>query len=252
MANSDLPHLTILLPFTACLVSLFVVVDITSTYVTAYIAAPKEIITFIDTVDFSIHENESYDRDVTRVQRLEDKLHLGKLLREIQKCGDELREELNKLVVDDGGTKLKITSRILWAVKKKRLEERVRRMDMLRMRFLVVYMGLVADRDTPERLPLGRDPEKRYSTPTPKIGLRPALPHALSESITSPTRTTPMRRLTTQAIGHNDHVGPPHRQGWMGVVAELQSSPLMHKRRESIDSRSSTSSWSPRTPRSAS
>ena len=83
--TADLPLLTILLFLTACLVSIFVVVQVATTYTTAYLAAPNEITTFIDAVDFSIQENESYDRDVAKEQRLEDKLRMGKLLREVQK-----------------------------------------------------------------------------------------------------------------------------------------------------------------------
>ncbi|KAH6722057.1 hypothetical protein BKA61DRAFT_167173 [Leptodontidium sp. MPI-SDFR-AT-0119] len=226
--TADLPLLTILLLLTACLVSIFVVVQVATTYTTAYLAAPNEITTFIDAVDFSIQENESYDRDVAKVQRLEDKLRMGKLLREIQKSGDDLREDLNGLLIDEGGTRLRSSTRLLWATKRKRLEEKVRRLDLLRMRFLVVYMGLVAAKGTSEQTHT-RDPEKHV---TPKTTVRPGLPHALTEGI---TRKPPLRRLTTQAMGHNDHVGSPQKQGWMGVVAELQNSPLMHKRHASIE-----------------
>ncbi len=226
--TTDLPLFTILLLLTACLVSIFLIVQVTTTYTTAYLAAPNEITTFIDAVDFSIQENESYDRDVAKVQRLEDKLRMGKLLREIQKCGDDLREDLNGLLIDEGGTRLRSSTRLLWATKRKRLEEQVRRLDLLRMRFLVVYMGLVAAKGTSEQTTT-KDPEKHIS---PKMAVRPGLPHALTEGI---TRKPPLRRLTTQAMGHNDHVGTPQKQGWMGVVAELQNSPLMHKRHASIE-----------------
>jgi hypothetical protein len=230
MADStDLPLVTILLLLTACLVSVFVLGQIATTYTTAYLAAPSEIQTFIDTVDFSIQENESYDRDVGKVTRLEDKLRMGRLLREIQKCGDDLREDLNRLLVDEGGTRLRSSTRLLWAAKRKRLEERMRRLDLLRMRFLVVYMGLIAAKSTHETAPV-RDPEKSLSTP--RMQVRPGLPHALTEGI---MRKPPLRRLTTQAMGHNDHSGSPQKQGWAGVVAELQNSPLMHKRHASIE-----------------
>lgn len=219
--TSDLPLLTILLLLTALSVSVFVVGQIATTYTNAYLVAPNEITTFIDAVDFSIQENESYDRDVAKVQRLEDKLRLGKLLREIQKCGDDLREDLNRLLIEDGGTRLRSSTRLLWAAKRKRLEERVRRLDLLRMRFLVVYLGLIVEKRNTEQV-TSRDPEKQH---TPKMQLRPGLPHALTEGITR--KPPPLRRLKTQAIGHNDQVGFPQRQGWAGVVAELQNSPLM-------------------------
>lgn len=230
MADStNLPLLTILLLLTACLVSVFVLAQIATTYTTAYLAAPSEIQTFIDTVDFSIQENESYDRDVAKVTRLEDKLRMGRLLREIQKCGDDLREDLNRLLVDEGDTRLRASTRLLWAAKRKRLEERMRRLDLLRMRFLVVYMGLIAAKSTHEPAPT-RDPEKNNSAP--RMHARPSLPHALTEGI---MRKPPLRRLTTQAMGHNDHSGSPQKMGWAGVVAELQNSPLMHKRHASIE-----------------
>jgi hypothetical protein len=234
--TTDLPLLTVLLLLTACLVSLFVLGQIATTYTTAYLAAPSEITTFVDAVDCSIQENESYDRDVAKVTRLEDKLRMGRLLREIQKCGDDLREDLNRLLIDDGGTRLRSSTRLLWAAKRKRLEERMKRLDMLRMRFLVVYMGLIAAQSTMEQSP-ARDPEKFQ---TPKMQIRPSLPHALTEA---KTRKPPLRRLTTQAMGHNDHVGGVQKMGWAGVVAELQNSPLMHKRHASIE----TSMGNPRT-----
>ncbi|KAE9375675.1 hypothetical protein N431DRAFT_370387 [Stipitochalara longipes BDJ] len=227
--TNDLPLVTLLLLFTACLVSVFIVGQVLTTYGSAYFAAPNEITTFVDAVDFSIQENESYDRDVAKVQRLEDKLRMGKLLREIQKCGDDLREDLNGLLIEEGGTRLRSSTRFLWASKRKKLEESVRRLDLLRMRFLVVYMGLVAAKSTSEHHGSTKDPEKHSQ----KLSVRPSLPHALTEGI---TRKPPLRRLTTQAMGHGDNVGSPQRQGWAGVVAELQRSPLMHKRHASIES----------------
>jgi hypothetical protein len=236
--SSDLSILTILLLLTACLVSVFVLGQIAATYTSAYLAAPSEITTFIDAVDFSIQENESYDRDVAKVTRLEDKLNMGRLLREIQKCSDDLREDLNRLLINEGGTTLRQSQRLLWATRRTRLEERVRRLDLLRMRFLVVYMGLIAAKSTTEAAPAKeKDPEKSAA---PKMQMRPSLPHALTEGI---TRKPPLRRLTTQAMGHNDHVGGVQKVGWAGVVAELQSSPLMHKRHASIE----TSMANPRT-----
>ena len=227
---SDLPLLTIFLLLTACLVSLFVLGQIATTYTHAYLAAPNEITIFIDAVDFSIQENESYDRDVAKVTRLEDKLRMGRLLREIQKCGDDLREALNSLLVEEGTMRLRPSTRVLWAVKRKRLEERMRRLDLLRMRFLVVYMGLVAANSTSEKGP-AKDPEKDHHTP--RMQPRRSLPDALTEGITR--KATPLRRLTTQTMGHDDAVGGIQRLGWAGVVAELQSSPLMHKRHASLE-----------------
>lgn len=165
-----------------------------------------------------------------KVQRLEDKLRLGKLLREIQKCGDDLREDLNGLLIDGSATRMRSSTRIFWAAKKGRLEERVRRLDMLRMRFLVVYMGLVAAKTSENNTPT-KDPEKQqhiFRTPT-----RPNIQHALTEAIAR--NHPPLRRLTTQAMGHNEHAGVVQKLGWAGVVAELQNSPRMHKRHASIE-----------------
>ncbi|KAK2627562.1 hypothetical protein QTJ16_003528 [Diplocarpon rosae] len=217
----------ILLLLTACLVSLFVVLQVATTFTTAYLNAPNEITTFIDAVDFSVQENESYDRDVAKVQRLEDKLRMGKLLREIQKCGNDLREDLNRVLADEGGTRLRSSMRLLWATKKQRLEEQVRRLDLLRMRFLVVYMGLVVAKEISQQANI-RASEKQLS---PRSA-RPGHPHVLIEGI---TREPPLRRLNTQVMGHNDQVGTSQKTGWMGVVAELQNSPLMHKRHASIE-----------------
>lgn len=227
---------TILLVLTALLLSTVVLAQVVATYSSAYVAAPKEIATFIDTIDFSIQENESYDRDVTKVQRLEDKLRLGRLLREIQKGGDDLREELNSLLIAEGSTTLRTSARFLWALKRARLEDGVRRLDLLRMRFLVVYMGIItsiADKQPPAPPPLPRDPEKIAFRTTPT---KPALKKAMTMTDEHHhSKRPPLRRLTTQAIGHNEHTGRPHRKGWAGVVDELQTSPRMHQRHASIE-----------------
>lgn len=223
---------TIILVLTALLLSTVVLAQIVSNYSAAYVAAPKEIATFIDTVDFSIQENESYDRDVAKVQRLEDKLRLGRLLREIQKGGDDLREELNGLLIAEGTTTLRTSARFMWASKRTQLEDSVRRLDLLRMRFLVVYMGTItsiADKQPPAPPPLPRDPEKMSAFKTPT---KPVLQKSLTENV---IKRPPLRRLTTQAIGHSESTGRPHRRGWAGVVEELQMSPKMHQRHASIE-----------------
>jgi len=230
--TSDLNIAASFVLITALLLSIAVLTQILSSYATGYYSAESEIQTFIDAADFSIQENESYDADIAKVQRLEDKMRLLKLLREIQRCGDDLREDLNRLLVNESGAKLRYSAQLLWAGKRGRLEERVRRLDLLRMRFLVLYMGLVASRATVVE-PAVKDPEKAQHRDIPKMTLRPQLPHALTEGITK--KPPPLRRITTQAMGHNDAVGGGQKQGWAGVVQELQNSPLMHKRHASID-----------------
>lgn len=231
MADGDLHLAAILVLVTALLLAVAVIANVATSYTSAYLSAPSEIATFVDAVDFSIQENESYDQDIARVQRLEDKMRLVRLLREIQRCGDDLREELNRLLIDESGTRLRSSSRLFWAGKRGRLEERVRRLDLLRMRFLVVYMGLVVAKNAADAP--ARDPEKQERH-VPKMTLRPSLPHALTEGITR--KPPPLRRITTQAMGHsNDSVGSAPKMGWAGVIQELQRSPVMHKRHASIE-----------------
>lgn len=242
MAEFNLLQWTIILILIAVILSLIVLVQIISSYTAAYQAAPLEIATFLDTADFSVQENESYDRDVAKVQRLDDKIRLTRLLREIQKTGDDLREDINGVVIEEDTTKLKTSARLLWASKRSRLEDRVRRLDMLRMRFLVVYMGVVASQTSttthekpsapppPPPLPTARDLEKSpvFKTPT-----RPALPRGLMEGIIN---RPPLRSLTTQAlVNHPEPISKPSRKGWAGVVQELQTSPKMHQRHASIE-----------------
>ncbi|KPM42059.1 hypothetical protein AK830_g4531 [Neonectria ditissima] len=230
MAESDSLQWTVILVLTAILLSAVVLGQIASVYAAAYLAAPHEIPTFIDTADFSVQENESYDRDLAKVQRLEDKIRLSQLLREIQKAGDELREDLNAILIDEGATTLKFGARLLWASKRSQLADRVRRLDLLRMRFLVVYMGVIASNSDRPPPSAPRDPEKPVAfrmAPT-----RPSLPQGLAEHILN---RPPLRRLTTQAVGHNEHVTRPQKNGWAGVVQELQTSPRMHKRHASIE-----------------
>ncbi|KAH7148833.1 hypothetical protein EDB81DRAFT_759185 [Dactylonectria macrodidyma] len=231
MAESGSLQWTIILVLTALLLSAVVLGQIVSVYTAAYLAAPQEIATFIDTADFSIQENESYDRDVGKVQRLEDKIRLGQLLREIQKAGDDLREDLNAMMIEEGTTKLRTSARLLWAAKRSQLADRVRRLDLLRMRFLVVYMGVIASSSQKHTPAAHREPEK--SIPAFKTPPRaPALPRALTDGIVN---RPPLRRLTTQAVGRVEHIVPPKKGGWAGVVEELQTSPLMHKRHASIE-----------------
>jgi hypothetical protein len=232
--------LTALLLFLSILLSLLVLSQALTKYTSAYLTAPEEINTFLTTATSSLLENESYDHTISRLPRLEDKLRLSQLLREIQKCGDDLREELNSVLVDECSTTLKMSARLLWASRRKGLEERVRRMDLLRMRFLVVYMGIVASGVASHDKPVG-DKEKHAAAERtiPKMALRPSLMEAIQagkEGGGKELRKPPLRRLTTQAMGHSDNqVGGGHRMGWAGVVQELQRSPLMHKRHASIE-----------------
>jgi Ni/Co efflux regulator RcnB len=259
MTDSYTSQWTLILSLTALLLSLAVLGQIASRYTAAYIAAPLEIAAFVDAVESSISENESYDRDVARLQRLEDKLRLGRLLREIQRGGDDLREELNGLLIGEDDSRLRTSARLLWANKRLKLEERVRRLDLLRMRFLVIYMSIVAGASgemAAKQQAASKEKEKEKERDLEKAALhdhhhhhheravpRPGhLPRSLTEGI---QKKPPLRRLTTQAIGHQENTHTPHRMGWAGVVKELQLSPRMHQRHASIERSMSQTPSSP-------
>jgi hypothetical protein len=235
MTDSSLGQWILVLSLTALLLSLAVLAQVVGRYARAYLDAPSEVSAFLDAVDSSIAENESYDRDIAKVQRLEDKLRLGRLLRDIQRGGDALREELNSLVVGEDDPRLRNSARVLWATHRPGLEEKVRRLDLLRMRFLVVHMGIIAGAATEAAAAAKkditpRDPEKSADLPpTPRPG---GLPKGLADSIKS---RPPLRRITIHTIGHQENVEGSHRKGWAGVVRELQKSPLLRERHASIE-----------------
>ncbi|KAI1439120.1 hypothetical protein GGR50DRAFT_2014 [Xylaria sp. CBS 124048] len=224
---------TIVPPVSVLSISLGVIGPIISTYAVAYVVAPREITTFVDAVDNSMQENESYDCDVAKVSRLEDKMRLGRLLREIQKQGDDLREDLNRLVVSEGGTRLRTSARMFWAHHRRQLEERVRRLDLLRMRFLVVFMGTVATSTGDRVKDVARMAPETVVPPPPPPPL-PA-PRLFSNKENADNFLPPPRRLKTQAMGHSEKTEHVHRSGWFGVVAELQRSPILRQRHASIE-----------------
>lgn len=235
MTASESFTATILLVLLALALSLISLSQLLASYTAAYLAAPAELPSFLDAIDSSVQENEAYDRDISHVPRLEDKLRLGRLLREIQRAGDDLREAINAMMTVEGGTRMRASTRLLWASKRRRLREQVDRLDMLRTRFLVIYLGIIAAKtsETKEK-EKERDAEKQLYVP--KTPPRPAIGHAQTVSAAmKEKKRPPLRRLTTQAMGHDDAVGQPHRMGWAGVVHELQMSPLMQKRHASIE-----------------
>jgi hypothetical protein len=263
----------ILFALTALFLSLVVLAQLAGSHALAYVAAPREAIQFLDALDSSVEENESYDRYLTRLPRLEDKVRLGRVLRDIQRGGDDLRELLSTqlasggdLLLDGGSsadtaTTLKFGARLLWAGTRRDLEDRMRRLDMLRMRFLVVYMGVVAE--SASATTTGTD-TRIPSTPSPKrtresrnsSSEKPAMvavaastaplppkppplptPHMLSRALTEELKSKrpPLRRLTTQAIGHSSDTRHGYRAGWAGVVEELQKSPRLRARHAAIE-----------------
>lgn len=257
MANTTGSQWTFILAITACFLSAVVILQTLSAFSKAYVAAPAEILTFVDAADSSVHENESYDRDVSRVQRLDDKRRLGRLLREVQKGGDDLREELNGLLQTDSGDlasdgysdlrdlRLRAPARLLWASKRKGLEDKLRRLDMLRMRFLVTYMGInvsmgaAADHPKLERKSSMRDSEK---SPLSEVYTsRPQLPSGMGDAIKK--QRSMLRRLSIQPARNSEKA--VRKPGWADVIRELQLSPLLHKRHASIERAMSERSESP-------
>ncbi|KAK0719519.1 hypothetical protein B0H67DRAFT_551861 [Lasiosphaeris hirsuta] len=233
MSDSSSRQWILLLSLTALLLSLAVLAQTASRYASAFFAAPREVCAFLDAVDSSIVENESYDKDVAKVQRLEDKLRLSRLLRDIQRDGDALREDLNALLVGEDDTRLRTSARVLWASRRLDLEQRLRRIDLLRMRFLVVHMGIIAgiaSEAATRQDAIAKEPDKvvtPFSTPP-----RHAMHRAVTESIKT---RPPLRVLSTPPKSHQESVEGSHRRGWAGVVQELQKSPLLHKRHASIE-----------------
>ncbi|GAP84548.1 hypothetical protein SAMD00023353_1100690 [Rosellinia necatrix] len=225
---------TIVLPVSALSLAFGAIAPILTSATFAYMAAPHEITTFVDAVDYSIQENGSYDADVAKISRLEDKLRLDHLLREIQKQGDNLREDLNRLVVEEGRTTLRISARVFWAGHRKSLEERVRRLDMMRMRFLVVFMRIVATTAGERAKDLARVAAVPPAPPPPP--LTPLAPRpGVNKAYSDVTQQRPSRRFTTQAMGYSEKTEHTHRSGWFGVVAELQQSPILRQRHASIE-----------------
>ncbi|KAL2758650.1 hypothetical protein ACRALDRAFT_2040784 [Sodiomyces alcalophilus JCM 7366] len=280
--EAALQQWAILLALTAFALSLVVIGQLLTAHATAYLAAPREVALLLETLDATVEENESYDRHLTKVPRLEDKVRLSNLLRDIQRGGDDLRETLDAFLVlvpdgrgadadksdksdksdkpdkPDTTKKLTFPARALWAVTRKDLEERMRRLDMMRMRFLVVYLGLVAERATTAAdkqqqqqpvQPLLSEYAREKGKNIDKVGMAAAAasqfpetpspaptPGMLSRSMTEELRQKPpLRRLTTQAIGHSSGTIPGHHAGWAGVVDELQKSPKLKARHASIE-----------------
>ncbi|KAL2148387.1 hypothetical protein VTH82DRAFT_2307 [Thermothelomyces myriococcoides] len=192
---------------TTLILSLAVLVPIVSRYAKAYLDTPSE--------------------------RLEDRLRLARLLRGIQRGGDALREELNALLIGEGSPRLHNGARLCWASHRQRLEEKVRRLDLLRMRFLVVHMAIITGTATETAAKKNVAlPESEKSADLPLAPRPGALPKALADDIKS---KAPLGRLTVQAIGYQENVEGGHRKGWAGVVMELQKSPVLRERHASIE-----------------
>lgn len=101
---------------------------------------------------------------------------------------------------------------------------------MLRMRFLVAYMGLVSS----GRVKKLKDSEKGPFTngnaarPPPPPPLPPALPLGVNAGVKK--KSTRRRQSRAAALGRGDNIDGSRKQGWAGVIRELQLSPLLQKR----------------------
>lgn len=247
MAHNDLSGVTMTFILAALLLSLLTIGHVVASHVYAYNSAPSEFHTFLDAANSSIAENESFDHDIMRLQP-SDRPRLIKLLDSIQKCGDDLRENLNRLTVDGTDTKLRTQSLLLWKTHRDRLETQLRRLDLLRMRFLTLHMGLLAHSTAThphfhnEKAGERRAPEGQFP--------RPAMPkHALTDTLqkikekgahTEKKPSTPQRSMSAARTGHNmQDIAKGPQFSMASVISELQSSPKLHMRRASIERRTS-------------
>lgn len=102
----------------------------------------------------------------------------------------------------------------------------MRRLDMLRMRFLVAYMGLVSAGRVKKLS--SKTSEKTGPLPPPPPPL-PPLPLGMSSGVKK--KSTRRRQSRAAALGRGDNTdGGRKAQGWAGVIRELQLSPLLQKR----------------------
>lgn len=246
MAHNDLSGVTMTFILAALLLSLLTIGHVVASHVYAYNSGPLEFHTFLDAANSSIAENESFDHDITRLQP-SDRPRLIKLLDSIQKCGDDLREDLNRLTVDGSDRKLRTQSLLLWKTHRDRLETQLRRLDLLRMRFLTLHMGLLAHSATHphphnEKAAERRAPEGQFP--------RPAMPkHALTDTLQKIKEkgahmekkpSTSQRSMSAARTGHNmQDIAKGPQFSMASVISELQSSPKLHMRRASIERRTS-------------
>lgn len=233
----------------ALLLSLVVFGQVVTTHYHAFMSAPGEFETFIDALEYSAQENDSYGRDITKVQRADESKRLEQILRDIYKYTHDLQHQVKDLI-EPGTDTLRYSARFLWPSRRLRLEERVRRLDLLRMRFLVMYMGIIASQtpapfEKSTLVPTPRPIPAPPTPPTPPEGLAPTFPITpvpkpppLPKSLTDAILKKPtLKKISTTPITkkENKEREQPSHMGWAGVIAELQKSPLLHKRHASIE-----------------
>lgn len=247
VAHNDLSGVTMTFILAALLLSLLTIGHVVASHVYAYKSAQLEFHTFFDAANSSIAENTSFEHDITGLQP-SDRPRLIKLMNAIQKCGDDLREDLGRLTVDGSDSKLRTQSMLLWKTHRERLETRLRRLDLLRMRFLTLLMGLVAASHTASTHPHShhekaserRAPEGQFSRPMmPKHALTETL-HKIKEkgAYAEKKPSAPQRSMSAARTGHNmQDIAKGPQFSMASVISELQSSPKLHMRRASIERR---------------
>lgn len=249
MAHNDLSGVAMTFILAALLLSLLTIGHVVASHVYAYHSAPLEFHTFLDAANSSIAENESFERDITRLQP-SDRPRLIKLMDAIQKCGDDLREDLGRLTIDGSESKLRTQSMLLWKTHRQRLDARLRRLDLLRMRFLILQMGLVAASPTASTHPHAhhekaserRAPEGQFPRPAmPRHALTDMLQNIKEKGVQAEKKpSTPLRSMSAARTGHNmQDIAKGPQFSMASVISELQSSPKLHMRRASIERRTS-------------
>ena len=250
-ATSTPFSLAVLLSLTSLLLLATLLIHILP-YSKSYLSAPSEVSCLLETSDYLLSESDTYTHDVSKLPRLSDRARITKLVREFRREAEALRKEVNSLVLRRGqlhghgcgeGLELRPIARLGWAVYKARLDERIRRVDMLRLRLLIAQMGVISTTISESTPPLTREnspglgviyEEKPLDMPptpplTPKTMPRKGWDSSGSFNTTEPTPVK--QKLTLQT----DCVDTSSRKGWAGVVRELQKSPLLKERHASIE-----------------
>ncbi|EGS18500.1 uncharacterized protein CTHT_0051020 [Thermochaetoides thermophila DSM 1495] len=248
--SAPLP-LAVLLSLTSFLLLVTLLVHILP-YYKSYLSASSEVSCLLETSDYLLAEADTYTHEVSKLPRLSDRVRLSKLVREFRREAEALRKEVNSLVLRRGqhqehgrgeGLALRPIARLGWAVYKGRLDERIRRVDVLRVRLLVAQVGVISNtiaestppptRENSPGLGVIYEEKPLDAPPTPPLTPKtmPRKGWDSSESFNTTELTPAKQKLTLQT----DCVDTSSRKGWAGVVRELQKSPLLKERHASIE-----------------
>lgn len=220
-----------------------------------YKSAPLELRAFIEVCRSSVSENECCDTIIHRIPRLDDKIRLIAIYRDIKRCGDNLRETINGLVCDDfmngdyddnNSPRLHVRARLLWIEKRAILENFARRLDMLRMRFFILHFGTVSLHKSSATLPTAichqvalprKENASSFYGKSLNKSVPPSRPSKMHQALTSEILNHALLSgRKTQAASHIEQVEHIQKGGWLGVVDELQRSPKMKLRHANIES----------------